>query len=349
MNRILVTSVGGCGVGNQIVYSLSLNKNNYIVGTDIRPLNIYEQSLLNEFFVCPNVNSQSYFSFIDQIVTNKKIQAVFFGSLNEALFYYAHEDYFESKNIKVMIGSSDVFHICNNKGKLFDCLSQNNIPVLKYKVIQNENDINEIDFFPVIVKQNISAHSSINVLTANDREELELVVKLFLKKGINLIVQECIENFDKEYSVSVVSLEDESIYGCACLKRNFRSSVAVKESFQIGDKKIYISSGISEGIIDTKPEIVEQSKKIAKALGSTFSLNIQGVWENGTFWVIDAHSAITSSTYIKSLSGFNEAQFWVDYRLNNVKNKLDSKNNEYQKYICVRKIDNDKSNNKKIY
>lgn len=335
-HRILVTAIGGNGVGSQIVSALFLafGDNMYLVGTDVKR-NCVVGDKINSFYVVPLSTDILYYSVIRNIVIDENIEVIIPGSMSEMSFFLQYQKDFESLGIKICCNNSEAFNLCRSKSRLSEILINHRIEIPKYKLIKSVEDCYAVDFFPVIIKQNIDGMKSNNVVLAFDQEELIMLSQLLIKRGINeLIAQEWITD-GEEYSISVVSNELSEVLGCCSVKRCFDTGLSVKETISHNGRKYNISSGITEGILIINPEIVQQVRKIAYAIGSTSMLNIQGIWKNGILFVIDAHALITSGVLVRALGGYNEPAYMVlrllgqktpllEYKECNVRRRLES-------------------------
>ena len=66
-------------------------------------------------------------------------------------------------------------------------------------------------------------------------------------------------------------------------------------------------------------KIEKQVISIAQCLDSRFSVNIQGMFVNGKFMLIEVHPTLTGSVYIRALAGYNEPANLIKRELLNEK------------------------------
>lgn len=322
--NILITSVGNIGIGNQILNSLRLSKEKLtIVGTDISENVEFEK--LDKYYKVTKPNQKEYFDSMKKIISENNIGIIFVGSLSEALWFFDNMDYFEKKKITVVLGEKQLFSLCADKNELFTYLKNSGIILPKFKKINNLKDCYDIDFFPVVLKQNKNAVASNHVYIAFDKEDLYLLSNYLLKNNVDLIAQEWIGDKDNEFSVSVTSDAYATPVGVVAMRRDFGSAISFKNKINHAGKDFYISSGITQGSVENISELHTQAKNIAVALNSKGPLNLQGKWEKGIFYLIDAHPAITSSVYMKALAGYNEPLYYVKTFLDNESYILDAK------------------------
>jgi len=113
--------------------------------------------------------------------------------------------------------------LCTNKYLLRKHLKKNNFKVPRYSIIDSENALNNIDFFPCIIKP-IDSSGSRGVQKVFDKTELQFAYELALNysKSGNIIVEEFIDG--KEYSIESLT------------QKNQTTIVAITEKTVIGDK-----------------------------------------------------------------------------------------------------------------
>ena len=338
MDNILVTGVGGIGVGSQIVKSLKKANDTYqIIGTDISDKCILCERELNAFVKVPTVNSVDFNATIIDLIKKNKIDIVFISTINEARWYYQNKDLFEQLNTKVVLDNEKVFSLCMDRKKLYDHLSNHHVIVPRYKLLTHPQDIQEIDFFPLVLKPNNNSSSSKNVFVVFNKDELYYIANYLLMKQ-TVFAQEWIGDSSKEYSISITTNPNGKNRGAIAVKRDFSTSLTYNYKRTVNGKDYTVSSGITQGCTENNKELLEQAICFSRVLGSRSSLNLQGVWENNCFYIIDAHPAITSSVYLKTLCGYNEPEYWVNYYLHNLDQKLTFNNNTIVRDIVLREI-----------
>lgn len=317
MKNILITAVGNLGVGSQIVESLRISSDArlYLVGTDIKDDHIGCLERLDSFYCVPSPSEDQYFNRINEIIDIHNIELIFVCSIKEAYWFYKNMNYFLQKGIYVILDKEELFHLCMDKCALFDYLKINGIPLPKYKRISCIEDCEAVDFFPVVLKQNNQAIASNHVYIAYDIDDLKLLSQYLIKNNIPIIAQEWVGDDTNEYSISVTCNTNGEIIGSIAMLRSFDSSISYKCKIIRNDICYVISSGITQGTIVRNPDLCKQAETISEVLGSHGSLNLQGKWVNGIFWLIDAHPAITSSVYLKALAGYNEPLLIVNQYL----------------------------------
>jgi carbamoyl-phosphate synthase large subunit len=60
-----------------------------------------------------------------------------------------------------------------------------------------------------------------------------------------------------------------------------------------------------------RPDIEAYCCSIAEKLGSTGPLNFQGRMHNGKFYIFEINPRFSGTSFMRAMSGFNEADLWI--------------------------------------
>ena len=313
MYKILITAIGGCGVGSQILASLQHESQSslYIIGTDVCSTNVIKERM-DMFYVVPLASDPGYYDKIMDIVKREKVDLIMPASLSEMDFFLKHIEDFKNQNIIICCNNYDTFSQCRYKSIPSMILSSAGVVIPKHRIINVIEDCSSIDFYPVVLKPDKDSTQSSDVAVAFNQHELKLLTELYLRRNINhLIAQEWIID-GEEISASVMSDENMNVIGICTVKREFETGISYKQKIKYKGKYYYISSGITEGEVISYNKLNKQLIKISKLLKSTGPLNLQGIWKNDTFFLFDIHATITSGCYVRTLAGYNEPLFWTN-------------------------------------
>ncbi|MCL2627072.1 MAG: hypothetical protein FWD44_00030 [Oscillospiraceae bacterium] len=318
MINVLVTSVGNIGVGSQILKALQIsNLPLLIIGLDVSLYNI-PQNRLNHFYSVPFASEVlAYEEAIDEIISKHKIHIIFIGSAMELLFFAKRKEKYYSLGIFLAINDSKLILMCRNKYDIYRNLEKKGIEVPKYCLIKAKEDCEKISFFPVVLKPNRNTSSSEHIYIAFDADDVCSFSSYMIKHNIEVIAQEYIGDSNSEYTTGISSNLSGDINGSIIIKRVFDSAISYKNKISYENKTYFISSGITQGEIIHDEVIKRQIEKIAMSLNSKGPLNIQGMFFNNNFSVIEVHPSMTSSVYIKALAGYNEPENIIRQNLMN--------------------------------
>jgi carbamoyl-phosphate synthase large subunit len=163
--------------------------------------------------------------------------------------------------------------------------------------------------FPCIIKPATNSGGSNFVFLASTIDEANLYLKYLTLNNQKTLVQEYIPVDEGEYTVGVLSLPDMTVASSIALKRIFDSKLSIAQKNNIG----LISSGYTQGYIDTFSKICAAAEKIAKKIGSRGPLNIQGRVKAGVFLPFEINPRFSASSYLRALAGINEVDMFLQY------------------------------------
>jgi carbamoyl-phosphate synthase large subunit len=83
-----------------------------------------------------------------------------------------------------------------------------------------------------------------------------------------------------------------------------------------------ISSGYSQGLIDSFQDLCAQAEHIALAVKSAGPLNVQGRVRNGRLLPFEINPRFSASTYLRALAGFNEIDIFLQYLVHGIESSL---------------------------
>jgi len=326
---VLVTGVGGGGVGEQIIKSLRLLQGKYIVyGTDIVEKSS-ARGLVDEIFQVPRANEEHYMDRVLQICRDYKIQVLLYGSEAELLVLSRNRGIFEEMGIFLPLNPQSVIELCMNKMALNNWLGANGFDVPKSHIIERADDLARIDYFPLVLKPYANSGGSANVYIAQDRDELKALAGLMLVNGLLVMTQEYVGTPEEEYTVGILLDENGAYVNGITVHRQIigslggRLSVPNRTNNRMLGERLAISSGISQGEVGKEPNVIAECKRIATTLGATYSINIQCRVQNNKVYVFEINPRFSGTTSLRSLMGFNEVEQIIDAHLSRIPMQTD--------------------------
>lgn len=315
--NVMVTGVGGGGVGEQVLKCLRLSSVDYfIIGGD---MNRNSKGLLEVDipYILPSAKDRDYVTILLEICRKHHVEALFPGSEPELLILSKNRNIFAQNRIYLPLNSQELMDICMDKHATMCFLKSNGFDVQKYKQVKKQEDLLEIDFFPVVLKPSIGGGGSVNTFIAQDIEELLLFGKYLLKIYPEFIVQEYIGNPDSEYTVGVLYNTGGGYINSIAVKKNIMSGLSNKTRVpnrtnrsSLGEYLI-ISSGVSQGEIGRFPEVTERCRVIAEKLGTTAAINIQCRIHENKLYVFEINPRISGTSSLRALVGYNEPDILI--------------------------------------
>lgn len=315
--NVMITGVGGGGVGEQILKCLRMSSLEYnIVGCDMNR-NSMGLSMTDKAYLVPPAAAPHYIESILKICKENDIQALFHGSEPELKVLSRNRQVFKDNGIFIPFNQESVIETCMDKYLTMCFLQENGFAIQKYWKVKGEGDLQRIDIFPVVLKPSVDGGGSVNTFIAQNREELELFGKYLLQIYNQFLVQEYVGKVDSEYTVGVLHGSDGEYINSIAVKKNILSGLSNKTCIpnrtgrvDLGDI-LAISSGVSQGEIGRFEEVTEPCRKIAKKLGCTAAVNIQCRIHNGQMYVFEINPRISGTSSLRAMVGYNEPDILI--------------------------------------
>lgn len=307
---VLIAGIGGASLGTEILKCLNLARNYEIFGCDISPFAYghYQEGFVETFLV----DRERYVFSVKEICKAKEIRAVIPGGEEPMKLLGSSADEFKAMGVYIAGNSREVISTCENKQRLFDHIKTLRLPMPRTIAVNNENEIGDFPY-PCIIKPATGTGGSRFVFLASDRNEALLYSRYVLENCETILLQEYIPLDEGEFTIGVLSLPDTRVVGSIAMQRMFHAKLSVQASTRMG----LISSGYSQGLIDEFLKVRAQAEEIAKALGSTGPINIQGRTHEGILFPFEINPRFSASTYLRAKAGFNEIDIYLQYILRN--------------------------------
>ena len=312
-SNILIAGIAGASLGSEIAKCLHLTGKYTIYGCDISDLAYgHFMPTFSKTFVADNEN---YVDSLIAICEKNEIHYIIPGGEIPMSILAKETAKLNSKNITLVSNSPSVIEIFSDKKATFEKLEELGCNIPLTIEVKSDNDLDKMTF-PCIVKPSKGTGGSDSVFLAANKEECLVYVELLKRNGRSTIVQEYIPVDEGEFTIGVLSLPDKDVVGCVVMQRVFNSKLSVAFKSKYG----LISSGYSQGLIGDFPRLKEEAIHIARAIGSTGPINIQGRMKNGKLIPFEINPRFSASTYLRAKAGFNEIDFYLQYLINGTKN-----------------------------
>lgn len=303
--RILVAGIAGASLGTEIAKSLRYAGGYDILGCDISPLAFghYDRNFGSTYVI----GREPYIANLLELCSRERVDCIIPGGDEPAVLISRNVQHFTEAGIRVCQNNPALVEQLSHKGECFKALADIGIPTPATRTIESIGDLDDLPM-PCIVKPAVASGGSVFVFFAKDRDEAHLYCTYLRNNGRTPVAQEYLSEESGEFTVGVLSMPGGSCAGAIALKRSFNSKLSVSMR---GDGFL-ISSGYSQGRIDEYPEVCATATLIAKRLGSTGPLNIQGRFStDGTFMPFEINPRFSASTFLRTLAGFNEVDFFT--------------------------------------
>jgi carbamoyl-phosphate synthase large subunit len=353
MINVLVTAMGGGGHGEQILKAIRLAEpGRYrIIGADANP-NCPQFDMVDQGAVLPLANAPDYLENLFKLIDQYQIKALFHGCEPELKLFARHRSEIEARGVFLPINPTSVIDLCMDKEQTNKRLTEFGFDSPMFMVIENRSDLSEIDWFPVVVKPSVGGGGSANVYVAQNVRELNgLADYLNLGKNqIKFFIQEYVGTPNDEYTVGVLHDMNGEYINSIAVKRALTGGLSIRMTVpnQTGKTllgpKLVISSGISQGEIGRFPEVTEQCKAIAKAIGAKGPINIQCRMVDGIVKVFEINPRFSGTTSLRAMVGYNEPDLLMRKHLFGETVAIDF---QYQEAIILRKLTETKFDQRK--
>jgi carbamoyl-phosphate synthase large subunit len=214
----------------------------------------------------------------------------------------------EELGVACAINKSEVIDVCSDKGATFARLEALGIAVPKSRLLTSESDIEGFPM-PCVVKPSTGSGGSAMVAPALTHDEALMYARWIWSAGRQPLLQEYMPVNGGEFTVGVLSCG--SWTGSIAMRREFPS----KLSYLVKSSEFLISTGYSQGVVDSYPNVRLQAERIAKALGSEGPLNVQGRMIGEQFLPFEINPRFSATTYLRHMAGFRELDLFIDFIL----------------------------------
>jgi carbamoyl-phosphate synthase large subunit len=311
--KVLITAVGGVGFGEQILKALLLAQHGQyrIIVGDMNS-RCPQFGLADQAITLPSSEDSSYIDVLLGICERLEVQALFCGCENELKSVSSNRERFTEAGIFLPLNPPEVIEICMNKDTTSAFLSRHGFDPPLTVLIERTEDLDQVDFFPVVLKPAAVAGGSRNAFVAQTPDELKLIFEYLQTKDGAFVAQEYVGTPDQEYTVGVLCDMDGNFINSIATNRELHNNLTTRSvvpnlsgRHSLGDKLV-ISSGFSQGIVGCFPQVTEPSERIASALAVRGCVNIQCRLVDGRIKVFEINPRFSGTTSLRAMMGYNE-------------------------------------------
>jgi carbamoyl-phosphate synthase large subunit len=309
---VLITGVGGGGVGEQLLKALRLAPRKYlIVGSDTQ----YRSAGLSDVDVpvmLPSAYAPGYVDAVSSVCERLGVRGVFPGSEPELKVLMTARRRLLDAGVVLFANSDEVVATGLDKARTLAFLEANGFSSPRSLLVQSAQELAGLPFLPAILKPNTGGGGSANVFVAQTRRELELFGTYLLETVPSLLAQEYVGTPADEYTVGVLSDLDGTLLNSIAVRRNIltafsnRSRVENRTGNSAFGSHLVVSNGISQGEVGPFPEVSGPCERMSLALGSRGPLNIQCRLVDGVVKVFEINPRFSGTASLRALVGFNE-------------------------------------------
>ncbi|EQA61176.1 ATP-grasp domain-containing protein [Leptospira alexanderi] len=314
--NIAVTGTGSL-IGQAIIKSIlrsDLNGKVNIIGFDYFQ-NTVASFWLNENYILPDilkshVDEQEWLNVVLEIIKENAIKMLFIGIDFELPLFAKYKRIIENEtSVIIMVSSAKVIEVADDKYLTYEFLKKSRLSYPE-SFLPNEVDVDILNY-PIIVKPRKGARS-VGVIKVNDKIQLLDV----LKNANQVIIQECIGKDEEEFTCGTIFL-DEQLKKVIVLKRSLKEGNTFISNYKKDFPKI---------IAEYLKDVVNQLRPFGAC---NFQLRIDA---KGMPKIFEINSRHSGTTYIRSLFGFREVEYIINFLLFNKEIEFEMKEGTVVRY-----------------
>jgi carbamoyl-phosphate synthase large subunit len=299
--NIAVTGIGSL-IGQAVIKSIQ--RSDLIDKINIIGFDYFKDTVgsfwIDEKYILPDilkagVTHEEWLDVIVKVIIERDIKLLFIGVDFELPIFAKHKEDIERKTgATVMVSSSEVVEIADDKFLTYEFLKKNNL-LHPQSQLPGEIDYKTLNY-PVIIKPRKGARS-VGVYKVNDKENLLSA----LAKVKEPVIQECVGNDADEFTCGTIYLNDE-----------LKKIIVLRRSLKEGNTFISHYRNDFPDIITTY--LKEVTEKLKPFGACNFQLRLDKIGMPKIFEINSRHSG---TTYIRSLFGYKEIEYIINLLLFN--------------------------------
>jgi carbamoyl-phosphate synthase large subunit len=294
MKNILITSIG-CAPASIIARTLMKENKYNIIGIDIQN-ECVGNFITNKFIMCPRLDNDKYWEFIENTIIQNKINFVFVTNNLETLLWSKKKKYLlENFDCNVFINDENIISIADNKLETFNWCLLNNINVPE--IVESYN-------LPCIVKPLFGSGASDIIILKNSDDQISKKIKDNLDK---YIIQKFISGY--EFTVDLISDENGNVINI------------------IPKQRLLIKNGQSfKSIIKMDEDIINFVKNVSNKIKNKSVINVQIIkeFETNKIFLIEINPRWSTTIGLSIKAGVNMPVMLIenDFNTKIIKNNL---------------------------
>jgi len=317
---VLITGVGGGGFGHELVKSLKLEDQYYIIGVDMADssFGLFD---VDEAYTVPSATDPTYLDTLLDICGKHRIQVFIPGSEPELKVISKNRDQIKSAGILPLINTENVIEMGMDKTATMRLLKNNGFTIPKSTTVKAVLDIPSEFPLPAVVKPSIGGGGSNNTFIVQDQNELDFACRYLVSQERVVMLQEYVGTPEDEFTVGVSHTLDGIFVGSIAFRRYILSGLSNSIKVPNRTKRselspiLAISSGISQGIIDEHFDVRKACESVAEVLNSKGPINVQCRYVNKELYVFEINPRFSGTTFMRAMVGFNEPDILIRHHL----------------------------------
>lgn len=312
---VLVTGVGGRSVGHQILSALQRVRDRYrLVAADADAF-AFGLYVADARYVLPKATDRRYLESVFEVVGREGVQVVLPGTEAELLVLSAARAELAARGCALIASDPDVVTLCLDKARLSSWLTDHGYDAPLTSRPNEWQALATRSGFPIVGKPSQASGGSRGVALLADEAEVREFIQDNERRGTAVILQEYVGSAESEYTVGVLTDRDGALIDSIVLHRHLLG-LSLGASRIINGKTYALSTGYSQGFIETYPPVAELCESLTQALGIRGPANIQLRVQNDAIKVFEVHPRFSGTTSIRAECDFNEPDVLIRNALN---------------------------------
>lgn len=239
--------------------------------------------------ILPLVKEPTYFGCLTSYIRQHHIDAIFPVIGPEHVFFSQHAEHFRNEGVEILSCAPDVYRLCHDKYESMIHLRSKGIDAPDTTLCVEADEIERFldrNTFPVFIKPRSGA-SSADVFKIRSRDQLFGMLRAFPQ---DYFVAQAFLDDPRDFTAGVYVSRD----------RSFRSTLLIERELKFGLSY--------RGTIFEDEALSDYCLKVADAIPSYYSINVQFKVINGRPYAYEINPRLSSTTSVRAHFGFNEPE-----------------------------------------
>ena len=294
MRKIMVSGASGI-VGYGCLKSLQLTKEYYLIGTSIYDSDVAKK-FCDMFLIAPHTDDEKYMQWLQKIIVKYDIEVLIPGIEIDMYKWNLYRDIIEDWGVKLLLNNKELIDSCKDKWKFFEKLKNidESLCIPTY-IDKDYKEIRELVGEHVLIKPR-TGYGAKGIKKIENEKEYIFYTENNLE---HFILQKEIRGV--EYTVGAF-FDNES---------NLCTYISMERKLSIGGYTDYAE-------VKEIPQIREKLMKLGKAFKAVGPTNFQFIDDEGILRLLEINPRVSSSTFMRTLFGYNECQMGVEFITDNI-------------------------------
>ena len=285
-------------------FKKNLNSNIKIISTNSSN-HTSAKNYSNFFYLSPKIESKSYLKFILSIIKKHKIKLIVPLIDIDSKKLSKNIEMINKFNATLISPPHRIVNIINDKFKLYEFLKRNDIITPKTYISKKKflYDFNKKKIkFPVILKPKYGT-SSILTIKANNINQLNIYYKYLMQK----ISYEYFNKRNHKQKIVIQEYIKGTEYGL-----DLMNTIKGKYYSHLLKQKIHMRNGETDICRISNKKISQMCKKISGLILHNFLIDVDMIYKNKKFYVIDINPRIGGGYPFTHIAGFDMIKCLLD-------------------------------------